>query len=602
MEKIRIPVNESEYKVYYDYCLKYYQVHDSVRKQSIHAFLDLYVKGIIPVEKQDLRQARNLFAEKCNELKKEQNAPGREGDNTMLFQLRVCSDISLFLEDLEKMYRLIVKQGIVADYLLILGTFSKIINDDENSHLLVKYDLKDDIIESLARPLAEIIRQRLGKTPLWTSVVRELIVIATQFNRQYSEPKFDLDILKLIAPDVVACFQKEVPSRKILAILPSYFEEHELAEFETFLHRAPEQNTDQDAKINWETIYEPLKVVASAVELQRYQWSQGILKISDQYSLAPPTGMISYDGGPYPVASPPHPRFLAPMHANGHKTFDIVVSPDTTDQEMSSFHVHPPSGGASGKSGLKPLIPIIIGVAVIVMILSAAIFFSGVLIHPRAANTTNLTQNPTTTTITPTKSPTTVPLPARQSYSSYEITKHLLEIGFGPNNNVINKPTRDRLVVSVEGLSDPSDITVLNTFIGQFNNYSSSTKISEFINFNRPADIPLAFSPASTFSNLNTTIEYLDFKNGTWYFVVTPEKTIVNSDLKGDERKRWVLRAVLYNLGFYGETADYSDSLFYAGKTNVSQLSDLDFKALQLMYGKKITNGMNKDQIRMYII
>jgi hypothetical protein len=602
MEKIRIPVNESEYKVYYDYCLKYYQVHDSVRKQSIHAFLDLYVKGIIPVERQDLGQARNLLLEKCNELKKEQNALGREVDNTMLFQLRVCSDISLFLEDLEKMYRLIIKHGIVADYLLILGTFSKIINEDENSHLLVKYDLEDDVIESLARPLAEIIRQRLGTIPLWTSVLRELIDIATQFNRQSSDPKFDLDILKLIAPAVVAFFHKDIPSRKILAILPSYFEEHELAEFETFLHRAPEQNTGQDAQVKWETIYGPLKVVESAVVLQRYQWSQGILKISDQYSPVPPTGMISYNGGPYPVASP-HPRFLAPMHADGHKTFDIVVSADTTDQDMSSFQVHPPSGAGSKKSGLKPLIPIIIGVAVILMILSAAIFFSGYLIHPRAANTTNSTQNSTTaTTISPTKSPTTVPMPTRQSYSSYEITKHLLEIGFGPNNYVINKPPRDRLVVSLEGLYIESDITVLNTFIGQFNNYSSTTRISESINYNRPADLPLAFSPANTFSNLNTTVEYLDFKNGTWYFVVTPEKTIVNSDLKGDERKRWVLRAVLYNLGFYGETADYSDSIFYAGRSNVSQLSDIDFKALQLMYGKKITNGMNKDQIRTYII
>ena len=107
MEKIRIPVHESEYNVYYDYCLKYYQVHDTVRKQSIHAFLDLYVKGIIPVENQDIRQARNLLAGKCSELKKEQHAPGKESDTTMLFQLRVCSDIALFIEDLEQMYRLI---------------------------------------------------------------------------------------------------------------------------------------------------------------------------------------------------------------------------------------------------------------------------------------------------------------------------------------------------------------------------------------------------------------------------------------------------------------------------------------------------------------
>ena len=158
------------------------------------------------------------------------------------------------------------------------------------------------------------------------------------------------------------------------------------------------------------------------------------------------------------------------------------------------------------------------------------------------------------------------------------------------------------MVVSLEGVYDKSDIILVNTFIGQFNNYSSTTKISEFINFNRPADIALAFSPANTFNQINTTVEYKDPQTGTWYFVVTPEKTIVNSDLKGDERKRWILRAVLYNLGFYGETAKYSDSVFYAGTNNASQLSDIDLKALQLMYGKKITNGMNKDYMRSYIL
>jgi hypothetical protein len=76
----------------------------------------------------------------------------------------------------------------------------------------------------------------------------------------------------------------------------------------------------------------------------------------------------------------------------------------------------------------------------------------------------------------------------------------------------------------------------------------------------------------------------------------------VNSDLKGDERKRWILRAVLYNFGFYGETAKYSDSVFYAGNNNASKLNDVDLKALQLMYGKKITNGMTKDYMRSYIL
>ncbi len=72
--------------------------------------------------------------------------------------------------------------------------------------------------------------------------------------------------------------------------------------------------------------------------------------------------------------------------------------------------------------------------------------------------------------------------------------------------------------------------------------------------------------------------------------------------MKGNERKRWVLRAILYNLGFFGETAKYSDSVFYSGINNASQLSAVDLKALQLMYGKKITNGMNKDDMRAYIL
>jgi hypothetical protein len=616
MEKIQIPVNESDYKIYYDYCLKYYQVHDTVRKQSIHAFLDLYVKGVIPVENQDIRQARNLLAGKCNELKKEQNAPGRKSDTTMLFQLRVCSDISLFIEDLEKMYRLIVKQGIVADYLLILGTFSKIIDEDKSSQFLIKYDLKDEVIESLAYPLAEIILQRLGNKPQWTAVLHELIVIATRFNRQSSEPKFDLDILMLIAPSVVAFFDKDIPSREILEILPSYFEEHDLDEFESFLHQSPGQNTDQDANINWETIHEPLEVMAGAVVLQRYQWSQGISKISDQYTLAPTSGMPSPYGGHYPVASP-YPTFLAPMPANGLKTFNIVVSPNGTEQAKSPFPVNPPYGSTPGKTGLTPFIPIIIGVAVILIVISAGIFFSGYLDQPPAVTTTNSTnvtmRNATNTqpnaTMVPTRSATAAGtptlVPTLQTYSSTDIINHLLDIGFGPNNNVIKKPAKDRLVVSLAGKYNESDIILVNTFIGQFNNYSSTTKISDVINFKSPGDIALDLSPATTLiqinNDLNTTVDYKDPQTGTWYFVFTPEKTSMNSDLKGDERKRWILRAVLYNLGFYGETARYSDSVFYTGATNVSQLNIVDLKALQLMYGKKITNGMTKYAVRQMI-
>ena len=102
MEKIQIQFNESDYKVYYDYCLKYYQVHDTVRKQSIHAFLDLFEKGIIPIEEQDIRQTRQFLSEKCDTLRKEHAGAGGEGTATMSLQMRICSDLLLLSEDLEK--------------------------------------------------------------------------------------------------------------------------------------------------------------------------------------------------------------------------------------------------------------------------------------------------------------------------------------------------------------------------------------------------------------------------------------------------------------------------------------------------------------------
>jgi hypothetical protein len=67
--------------------------------------------------------------------------------------------------------------------------------------------------------------------------------------------------------------------------------------------------------------------------------------------------------------------------------------------------------------------------------------------------------------------------------------------------------------------------------------------------------------------------------------------------LDGNERKRWILRAIMYNLGFFGETIKYPKSVFYAGSNDVNQLSDIDLKALQLMYGKIVTNGMSKGSI-----
>ena len=65
--------------------------------------------------------------------------------------MRICSDLLLLTDDLEKIYRLIQKQGIVANYLMILGTLSRVIEENRNSlQISDMYDLDNGVIKPSA--------------------------------------------------------------------------------------------------------------------------------------------------------------------------------------------------------------------------------------------------------------------------------------------------------------------------------------------------------------------------------------------------------------------------------------------------------------------
>jgi hypothetical protein len=214
--------------------------------------------------------------------------------------------------------------------------------------------------------------------------------------------------------------------------------------------------------------------------------------------------------------------------------------------------------------------------------------------------------SPAATTSKP--SGTAKPTATIQSYTSSEISDHLGQIAFGPDNNKIEKPTKSFVSISMGGQRD-ADVTSVATFIDVFNNYSSTTKLSTNIDTKgQTADIILNFLPERALHDLNVdanTIIYKDPQTGMYLFVRTGTKSFatsiyeyhVNSDLKGNTRTRWILRAILYELGFKGETAKSTGSLFYAGQTDRTQLNVLDWKAVQLMYGRKVTNGMTKGQV-----
>jgi len=625
MEKIQIQFNESDYKIYYDYCQKYYQIHDAARKQSIHAFLDLYEKGLLPVEEQEIRQARQFLSGKCDEFKQMQQSSPGDGDPTIPLRVRLCSDLLSFLDDLEKMYRLLRKQGVVPNYLMILATFSKVIEESRNSPAAGLYNLDPSLTESLATPLAEIIRVRLGTDREWRSVLQELAFIATRFNQKFSEPVFSLEIVQLVAPAVVKHFNKDVETREIVSALPSCFEECELDEFESLLNRTPEAlKTDQETDIDWDLITAPLKAIADAVAEQREQMSKETSKFADPALLVSSAGNTNIAG--YPVGA-------APVQvAPAYKSFDIAVNSGGSTHVESPITTVPVTDASSVKSKLQPFVPVFIGLAIIVLFIVGVSLISGDWKPFGAGNATNSTSavqknvtavkttvKPTTTAAAKTTTATTKVTTAAQktnatavattvkvtvsptatpkTYTSTQISEHLMDIAFGPDNSKIVKPTKDLMAIACTGSYTDSDVALLTSFINQFNIQSSTTKLSDNIQFTGKGDILLDFLPETTLSQIeltNTTYVYRDFDTGAIYFIRTDEKIFLNADLNGNKQSRWMLRAVLYDMGFQGESAKYPDSIFYSGDNNVGQLSTIDWRAVQLMYGKKITNGMTK--------
>jgi len=616
MEKIQIHFSESDYSIYHEYCAKYYQVHDTVRKQSIHAFLDLYEKGVIPVDAQDIDGARGILADRCELLKREHSSPGI--DTTILLQLRTCSDILLFMDDLEKIFRLLRKQGADASYLMILATFSTIIKENRawNSPELV--DLPVEEIEALATPLAAIIRARIGPDAEWHWVLREFATIAARFNQRSPELKFDRDIIQVVAPAVVAQFEREITPREIAAVLPTYVEESELEEFESFLNQAPLEN-DADLEIDWDTIYEPLETISATVAKQRERWYAGRARIPEQ--------LASTTSAPYTAGSqyPPYPPRGVP---EGYRTFDIAVGgtmPRTVEYQPAAVAAAPAHDPGPAKPGMPAWVPIAIGGLIVVVIILATVLMSGIL-NPAAGSgpttpiptiipATTATAKPTT--VAKTAVPTTKPAATattQKSYSATEIGNHLLDLAFGPDNSVIKKASKNTTTISLSGSFHDADIDQLKAFTGRFNNVSSTVKLGSNIERNTPSDISLEFLSEKSLSQINDdksgTIAYRDSLTGVPYFVRasvtrvagrTDVTTYINADLKGADRDRWLLRALLYNMGFYGETAKYSESMFYAGTNNVTQPSEIDWRAIQLMYGQKIKNGMTKANVKSLV-
>jgi len=236
---------------------------------------------------------------------------------------------------------------------------------------------------------------------------------------------------------------------------------------------------------------------------------------------------------------------------------------------------------------------------------------------PQAGNATvTVTQPVANSTATQAIPATTTTAPAL--YTPNEIDSHFLDIAFNNKFQTIGQSSASGNTIAITGDYTDTDVSALGNFLLQFNNNSPIKQLPAVpVQESNGGDIRFNFIPESSMDTLaqqqpsfglinrdssgkigsiyKTTSNTVS--NSTNAYVYRSGTVFVNSNLTGDERTHYMLRGLLYYLGFVGQTTTYPDSIFYAGPNNTVTPDGIDWQAIDVMYGGTITPGMTFNEV-----
>lgn len=217
-------------------------------------------------------------------------------------------------------------------------------------------------------------------------------------------------------------------------------------------------------------------------------------------------------------------------------------------------------------------------------------------------------QVPTTTPAGPAAGspPPTEMQPSTLLPSQDAIKLYLVDIAFGDDNIGLLRwdPAKNngRIIASVNG-GNSGDLQNVVTMARQFNSLSATNQVSENVKQNSEGDLTIKFVPGSGMDGLALNVSSGNPQkemtiNGVTAARIVPGTIYLNTDLTGDIRNYTLARSFFYALGVVGDSNQYKDSLFYSGSTANTNLTYIDQKALELLYGKRLQPDMTVGQVR----
>ncbi|MDD1729210.1 MAG: hypothetical protein LUQ50_09075 [Methanospirillum sp.] len=196
-----------------------------------------------------------------------------------------------------------------------------------------------------------------------------------------------------------------------------------------------------------------------------------------------------------------------------------------------------------------------------------------------------------------------------------DILEHLLNILFGRDNpnTVLLHSDRDYMIwFDEEYASD--DIKTVLAFAREFNNLSSTARFEEDSVLtgdlkNNYEQIPYYYYQIKITSRQfldnykkdhykPASEEQLHDSGGTLVGFIAPGYVYLWDGLSEPERRYFLVKSLLWELGLHGETNAYPDSFFYKKVNSSAKLSQIDKEAISLLYGGRLSTNMTADSVR----
>jgi len=174
---------------------------------------------------------------------------------------------------------------------------------------------------------------------------------------------------------------------------------------------------------------------------------------------------------------------------------------------------------------------------------------------------------------------------------------------FGDSVPVIKKWNSD-IRIKINGEPTEADMKTINDIVADLNELINGIKVKLV---EKSENVNITFTPESDFNSIDPN--YIPTNYGffwaLWhddnYVIYNANIMVSSADITQAERSHLIREELTQSLGLMNDSNLYEDSIFYQEWTDVTNYSAIDKTIIELLYLKKITAGMNKEQVLSFL-